>query len=235
MYAEKLCQQYIEQNVDGVFLAPVELASVMYETNLKIAELLDQANIPVVLIDWDIARFPDRSKFDLVGIDNRRVGYLLADHFIKKGCKRIVFVSRRLSAQTIEARIAGYMEAMNNENLSDYISVCLGEPSNPDFIETLLKPEPPEAVICGNDYTAAQLITALLQRNLHIPEDIRIAGIDDVKYAHLLAVPLTSMQQPCIAIGRSAVDAMIDRIASPEMPARSILFDTKLIVRKSSC
>ena len=90
--AERLCRCYIEQRVDGVFLAPVELAEKMHESNTRIAEMLSQAGIPVVLLDTDVVRYPARSQFDLIGIDNRRVGYVLANHFLAQHCERIVFV-----------------------------------------------------------------------------------------------------------------------------------------------
>ena len=57
-----------------------------------------------------------------------------------------------------------------------------------------------------------------------------VVGIDDVKYAHLLPVPLTTLRQPCSAIGSAAVSAMMERIAKPDMVARDILLDCELVV-----
>jgi DNA-binding LacI/PurR family transcriptional regulator len=62
---------------------------------------------------------------------------------------------------------------------------------------------------------------------------VRIIGIDDVKYASLLRVPLTTLRQPCHDLGTAAVAAMLERIAHPTMPARDILLDCKLIIRQS--
>jgi GntR family transcriptional regulator, arabinose operon transcriptional repressor len=69
--------------------------------------------------------------------------------------------------------------------------------------------------------------------NYQIPKDIRIVGIDDVQYANLLPVPLTTVRQPCREIGVAAVAAMLERIVSPAMPARDILLDCELVVRAS--
>ena len=60
-----------------------------------------------------------------------------------------------------------------------------------------------------------------------------IVGIDDVRYAKLLRVPLTTLWQPCQEIGEAAIDVMLSRIARPELPARDILLDCQLIVRES--
>jgi DNA-binding LacI/PurR family transcriptional regulator len=96
-----------------------------------------------------------------------------------------------------------------------------------------LQPAKPEAIVCANDRTAGRVMQLLLKAGYRIPNDIRIAGIDDVAYASLLPVPLTTMRQPCREIGVAAIRAMLERIALPEMPARDILLDSHLVVRES--
>ncbi len=74
---------------------------------------------------------------------------------------------------------------------------------------------------------------SLLAIGQRIPEDIRIIGIDDVKYARLLPVPLTTLRQPCKDIGRIALSVMLDRISNPDLPPRDVLLRCKLVVRES--
>ncbi len=74
---------------------------------------------------------------------------------------------------------------------------------------------------------------ALVSAGYRIPRDVRIAGIDDVEYASLLPVPLTTVRQPCREIGEAAMGAMIERIARPGMLARDILLECRLVVRDS--
>ena len=233
-HAERLCQSYIDQKVDGVFFAPVELSEKMYEANARIAGMLKAAGIPVVLLDWDVVEFPGRSQFDLVGIDNRRVGYTLATHFLDHGCRRIAFVARPNSAQTVNTRIAGYREALLDRQIPfEPAWVQRGDPSDAAFIDRMLE-QRPEALICANDYTAALLIGALLRRGVRVPEDIRVAGVDDLKYAGLLAVSLTTIHQPCIALGETAAHAMLERVACAELPGRDLLLHFHLVTRDSS-
>jgi len=91
-HAEELCKQFIERKISGVFFAPAELQSGQEEANSRLAESLREAGIPVVLIDRDLLDFPKRSDFDLVGIDNMAGGYMVAEHLIKLGCRRIFFL-----------------------------------------------------------------------------------------------------------------------------------------------
>jgi hypothetical protein len=54
-----------------------------------------------------------------------------------------------------------------------------------------------------------------------VPEDLRLVGFDDVRFANLLTIPLTTMQQPCRDIALTAFNCIRERIASPSIPARS--------------
>jgi DNA-binding LacI/PurR family transcriptional regulator len=232
--AEQLCRQYISRKVAGVFFAPVEYSSGRYEANHRIVAALDKARIPVVLLDRCLERYPQRSNYDLVGIDNRRTAYQLTEHLVQGGAKRIAFFARPNSAPTVDARIAGYREAL--QALSKQASqglVSFGDASDPKFVKAVLKKDSPDAFVCANDHTAGNLMRTLLSLGQRIPDDIRIVGFDDVKYAHLLPVPLTTQHQPCRDIGRIALAVMLDRIANPDLPPRDLLLGCKLVVRQS--
>lgn len=232
--AEQLCEHYIAKKVSGVFFAPLELTPHMEEVNFRISAALDRAGIPVILLDRDLYAYPRRSHYDVIGIDNRRAGHMVTEHLLQRGCRRIVFIVRPQSAWTVEARIAGYREALSSAGIApETCFVQRVDPSDRDLISQLLKECHPDGFICANDYTAAHLMTSLEALGVNIPGDVRIAGFDDVKYASLLRVPLTTLHQPCLEMGAAAVSAMLERTAHPDIPARDILLDFKLIVRQS--
>ena len=93
--AEGLCEQFVRSQVAGVFFAPFEHTARREEVNRGLAEELRRAGIAVVLLDRDLAPFPARSEFDLVGIDNFAGGYALADHLLRLGCRDLAFAVRR--------------------------------------------------------------------------------------------------------------------------------------------
>lgn len=232
--AEQLCQQYIGQKVSGVFFAPLELTPSKDEVNRRILAAFDRAKIPVVLLDRCFLPYPQRSKYDLVGIDNRRTGYTATEHLVRAGATRIAFLGKKLSASTVDARIAGYREALfAHKLLRDEDLVTRGDPGDESLIRQVLHDQKPDAFLCANDHTAANLMQTLIRLNRRIPEDIRIVGIDDVKYASLLSIPLTTQHQPCLDLGRVAMSAMLERADSPELPPRDILLNCRLVVRKS--
>jgi LacI family transcriptional regulator len=66
-----------------------------------------------------------------------------------------------------------------------------------------------------------------------VPRDLRVAGFDDAKYATLVAVPLTTVHQPCDEIASLAFDAMLRRLANPLAPPCSFMASPRLVVRES--
>jgi DNA-binding LacI/PurR family transcriptional regulator len=238
--AWQLCQHYIARKVSGVFFAPLDVAPSESRgpedrTNRQILAALEQARIPVVLLDRDYLPYPQRSTRDLVGIDNWRTGFLATEHLIHAGCRRIAFLSSaHRSASTVEERAAGYREALFVHGLP--VEPALVQRLSAEDHETigqLMESLKPEAFVCANDLTAGHLMQVLLALGVRIPGDVRIVGMDDVAYASLLPVPLTTMHQPCREIGMAAMALMLERISRPDMPARHVLLDCPLIVRKS--
>lgn len=234
LQAEQLCESYLKRSVSGIFFAPLEHSVRKDEVNLRIAGALDEAHIPLILLDRDIYEFPKRSHYDLVGIDNRRAGFTITEHLLLSGCKRIVFFALPYSAPTVNMRISGYRRAITASLGSEAVELVeYGDPSDVSIIRDLLFRLRPDAFVCANDYTAAQVMTTLNTIGVAVPLEVKVVGIDDVKYASLVKVPLTTIHQPCQDLGATAVLAMLDRIAHPETPSRDFLVDFHLVIRES--
>lgn len=228
-----ICRQLVTKSVLGVFFAPLELTPHNEATNRQIADLFDREGIPMVLLDRDLVPFPQRSRYDIVGIDNRRAGYVVTSHLLSQGCTRVAFVGRPKSAPTIDLRIAGFLEALwDAGQMPTKNCIARIEPSDEHAVRNLLSSRRPDGIVCGNDYTAAVLMRTV-QHIGFSAQDVRMAGIDDVKYASLLPVPLTTVHQPCQSIGAAAMRAMLDRLADPLLPPRDIWIDFSLVVRES--
>jgi DNA-binding LacI/PurR family transcriptional regulator len=188
----------------------------------------------VVLLDRDLQSFPNRSDFDLVGIDNLAGGYLLAEHLIKLGCRHLYFVARPHSAPTVDARIAGVREALVRHRLEvDPQWLRLGDPADLKFARGLVAAKQADAFTCANDHTAAVLLRSLEIVGVKVPRAVRVVGFDDAKYATLVSPALTTIHQPCRDIATLAFRAMLERTAEPALPARHFLLTPRLVVRES--
>jgi len=232
--AEQMVESFIAQKVAGVFFAPLELIPDKDAANRRIARALDRAQVPFVLLDRCYMPYPERSPHDLVGIDNRRAGYIATSHLLGLGARHLVFFGEELAANTVDARITGFYEALLGHGIKpDWEPVWRGSPQDESFVRRMLDTSRPEGVICANDLTAARLMQVLLGFGIRIPEDIRIVGMDDVRYASLLPVPLTTIHQDCGGLGAIAMATMLQRLEHPELPIRDVLVQVRLVVRRS--
>jgi GntR family transcriptional regulator, arabinose operon transcriptional repressor len=232
--AEQMLNSFIRQRVAGVFFAPLELSGEKDAANRRIARDLERAQIPIVLLDRCYMPYPERSAHDLVGVDNRRAGYTAAAHLLSLGVRRLTFLGEANAAHTVDARITGFHEALRKFGVHpEQDPVWRGSPQDEALVRRLLDEARPEAIVCANDLTAARLMQTLIGLGVRIPEEVRIVGMDDVKYAGLLPVPLTTIHQDCAGIGMVAMATMLERLEHPELPVRDITVPTSLMVRRS--
>ena len=233
--AWQLCRQYIERRVSGVFFAPVELTPQKDDVNRRIVRALEEARIPIVLLDRPALPYPERGEHDLVGIDNRSAGFAITEHLLHLGCQRIAFVALPNAAATVDAREAGYREALYaGERPIDRSAVGRIDPADDATVRALMETYRPDGIVCANDRTAGRMMHTLLRMNYAIPRDVRLVGIDDIEYASLLPVPLTTLRQPTRQIGDAALSAMLERVKRPAAPVRDIFLHCSLVIR-SSC
>ncbi len=230
----KTIDGYAAQRVDGIFFQPAELDPARGETNRLVVERLLETQIPVVLLDADYLPFPERSNFDIVGIDNIRAALVATAHFTSQGASRVDFVTRPFTATTVERRIDGYRLGLLEAGITpsaDWVHSI--DPEDLDEVKETVAGGA-EDIVCVNDETAALLMLSLERLGLAVPQDVRVIGFDDVKYARLVRVPLTTLRQPCPAIGDAAVDAMFSRITRPDQAPKEILLEAEFMVRESS-
>ena len=233
-HAREVCRQFIDKNVVGVFFAPLEIESQADAINREVLEMLRQSGIPVILLDRDLVPFPLRSQVDLVSMDNFRAGFMLAEHLIKLGCRKLRFVARSKSAPTVDARISGAREALHQYEVDTHRHlVVYGDPTDRKFVRKLQAGKTCDGILCANDLTAAELLKSLQSLKVKVPDQVRVVGFDDVRYSTLLPVPLTTIHQPCREIADAAFRAMQDRIREPGIPARTITLAPSLVVRES--
>ena len=232
--AEEACQQFIERGVRGVFFCPFEHLDKSEEVNSRLLEMLHQSGIPVVLFDRDLKRFPLRSNYDLIALDNQQAGFLAADHLLKLGCREFRLLSEPGSASSVDARVAGMREAIAQRGFTIPERLRIdGDPTDPAFIGKSIVDRGLEAVICANDFTAARLMKTLAQLEVDVPRDLRLIGFDDARYATLSAVSLTTIHQPFRELAAVVFRTLVDRIHDASLPIRTLLLAPKLVVRDS--
>ncbi len=231
---DELAREYIARELAGVFFMPLLLPPNHTTINVRFADTLDAAGIPVILLDRDVYDYPRRSKYDLVGVANRRATQLLTEHLLAIGRRRIHYITHPQPASTATARIEGYRDALRDHGITpEAQGVHAVDLRDAGFADDVLPTTQADAFVCLNDAIAAYLIRHLIAAGVAVPDDVAVVGFDDVDYATLVPVPLTTMRQPCGRIGEMAVRLMLERLPEPGLPAREVTFPCELIVRES--
>lgn len=226
-----IAQKFAADRVAGIIYQPSELVAKVEDLNREALRILDDAEVPVVVIDWDIVPSPLRSSYDLIGIDNFDAGRILAQHMIERGAKQLRFLIKPNSAFSIRKRVLG---AKSCVPYSDKVEVTI-DVSSKESVAKLLKKRPrPDALICGNDTMAAHLLVTLRKLGVKVPDEVMVAGFDDVQHASLVVPSLTTIHQPCVEIARKAFDVLLARIVNPKAPVCAYYLSAPLVVREST-
>jgi DNA-binding LacI/PurR family transcriptional regulator len=215
------------ESVDGFVVAPSN------EQDLYVKQLI-QDGFPIVCIDRGLKDVD----VDLVKVDNQQGVFNAIEHLIKLGHRRIGLVVGNPSIPTTQERLDGYYQAMRHYGIGIDQSIVLSEKSDYESGKRLTArlldlSLPPTAIFTGNNLLTLGALEVINQRRLRIPQDVAIAGFDDVYWANSLNPPLTAVRQPGFDIGKKAMELLMQRILSPESETLNVIFKTELMVRKS--
>ena len=215
--------------VDGLVLMAPDIALV---------ELFAQHRdgTPIVFINSPVTSEDAR----VITIDNHGGAYQMAKHLVRKGHRRIAIIRGAETNHDATERLRGYRDALEDSGL----------PSDPrlelpgDFTEgagyragrAALRLQPrPTAIFAANDAMAIGALSALREEGVAVPDDIAVAGFDDIPIARYVSPPLSSVHVPIAQLGERAMDLLLGAIAgAANGAARQVVLPTTLVIRKSS-
>lgn len=226
--------ELVRENVAGVIYQPFEFFDQSDRFNREVVSILDNAGIAVVLLDYDIEQPPERSKFDIVGINNLEAGYRLGKHLLSVGAHTIDFLLRPNSAPSGRNRLRGLTIAVGESLGLGRLRILQAEPDDVGALKRHLKHGKPDAFVCGGDVSAARFKQTLEQLEVNVPQDVLLAGFNDLQIASLLTPPLTTIHQPCEQIGEMAFRRLLARIAEPGEPPLELYLPAPLVMREST-
>ncbi len=168
------------EKVGGVFFEPLQFLKDGEEVNRAILDVLRKANIPVVLLDSDFLPLPQRSEYDLVGVNNMQVGYSMARHAIARGAKRVMYFSNPMPAPTSVDRGNGVGFAVAEAGLHwGKECILFADPSDARVARRLFAGKNrPDAIMAVNDYVASLLLKTLKDIGMRVPDDVLLVGVN---------------------------------------------------------
>lgn len=211
------------ERVAGVILSPSDAA------DPSISALLE-LGIPIVAVD----RVVDDPRVDAIVGNNIRAAQGATQYLLDAKHEAIGFIGGRTEVMTGSERLRGYEDAMKRARLEPHSKS--GEfriEGGRKAAETLLDEVSPTGLVIANNLMTVGALQAISARDLSVPGDLSLVAIDDPPWAALLNPPLTTVAQPVKQMATTAVDILLERIASPAGPVRRIVYDFELRVRGS--
>ena len=181
----------------------------------------------------------DDGQYPVVSLDNRAAAKAMTQHLISLGHKRIAMIKGPNSSPLTQERLNGYKDALRDANIDFDESLLLdgdftlqaGYNAGVTISELNNRPS---AVFCENDETAIGAMQAFKQANLHVPNDISVAGFDDIAFSAFVDPPLTTIAQPAEEFGRTAVTLLVDLLNGKIRKAPKVIMPFELITREST-
>jgi DNA-binding LacI/PurR family transcriptional regulator len=215
-----------ERRVDGILVTASRVGALYLP-------MLEEMKVPIVLIN---NQYPGEFGYH-VSIDNPAGARAVTNHLIGLGHRRIAYIGDRFGLHSDTERCAGYRESLEAAGIPFDPALAVTGDSGPESAvvamrELLDRADPPTAVFCYNDMSAYGAMRAARDRGLHVPDDISIAGFDDLFLSSYTDPPLTTVRQPKHEMGRDAAGILLDLLAGGN--PISISKPGKLMARRST-
>jgi LacI family transcriptional regulator len=216
------------KRVDGILLTPVQ-------TDTRDILQLQQSDLPFVLL----LRHFDEIETNYVITDNIMGGYLVTNHLLGLGHRRIGHVGGPVHISSSRGRLVGYRQALEEQDLPyDEGLVSQGAftvAGGYEAVKRLLdRADRPSAVFAANDLQAVGVMKAAKEYGLGIPEDLALAGGDNIELAEFLEAPLTTFVQPAREIGVRGAEIVLAKLRGEQPDIQQVVLKPRLIVRRSS-
>jgi LacI family transcriptional regulator len=188
----------LEEDVDGLIFIPVSRPS---EEKLQ---RFSQFGIKVVLADRRIEGWP------AIEADNFGGAYKLTEYVLSLGYSRIAYIAGPANVSTAQDRLNGFSLAMKDAGTTA-ISIVYGDftfEAGYSLAQQILREHSVDAILCGNDLMAIGVLYAAKEMGISVPDELGIAGFDQIPYAKLVHPPLTTARVPAFEIGQEAANAL---------------------------
>jgi len=217
----------IKNRVDGVLIAPVSPDS-------PAVELLKKSGIPFVLMNCQ----SDDPDVSYVCADNYKGGALMAEHINSLDHEQIIIVSV-FDHQSVRDRIAGFTDHLNTSahitRYSNAKTYTDGYELAPLIVEDSSIKTKKTSLFVSNDYVAIGVMARFLEMGISIPEQAAVAGFDDIRISALCRIPLTTVSQFVVDMGRIAATDLMNIIKKNGAPPFRRIIEPRLVIRESTC
>ena len=222
-------EDILDRGADGIVMAAVDTASV---------DALGPGNLGVPVVC--IGEAPGQARVDVVAVDDEVGAHAVTLHLLRRRRRRIAMIEG--PPETGGGRIAGFTRALQERGLEVRPELMVtgdwtraGGRRAMQQLLALPRRQQPSAVFCANDLMAIGAIDAVHESGLAVPDDVAVAGFDDVDAATIVNPPLTTALNPAYDTGVNAGRLLMSRLEGDyDGDGRTIVLPCPLVVRGSA-
>ncbi|HEX2999786.1 MAG TPA: LacI family DNA-binding transcriptional regulator [Armatimonadota bacterium] len=233
----ELLELLLQKAVDGLLAFPAHPSENAEYFRQRLAE-----HMPLVFVD----RYPPAVTADVVTTNNRRGGELAAEHLLRAGRRRILFLAtaeKERDATCMRERLEGCNQALiaAGADPAEIIGPEAGDTAPEEHFGYLALQrylngrECPDGIFAANDSLAFGAIRALAEAGLRVPEDIAVIGYDDKDVSAFFRPALTTIRQPMRQMGERAVELLLRRLQQGESLSYEQIYLTPELIIRQSC
>ncbi len=226
-----IIQAFAEHRVEGVIICSVTVSR-------QQAERLKGYGMPIVVIN---NQSPEEYQCSIAhddGYGSRRI----TSYLLSLGHQRIAYLGNENAQRINDDRLKGFREEMKRSGTpvdESLIFACGGGEiqNGVEGMHRLLGTGLPDAIFCFNDLMAIGALKVLADQGIQVPDQISVAGFDNIQYSAFTNPPLTTFDQPKRAIGSEAAHTLLDRVDKPDSqpsPLISRMMRGEILIRAST-
>jgi len=215
--------------VDGIILQPSLIYNSISGETEKILNTYEASGIPIMQIDCYYVKSP---RLSYVICNDRLGGELAAQHFMKLGCTKTIYIHRPEFSDS-HLRKDGFVKKA--QELKMEVPIIIEHADNyQELLNNKLNLRDKIGIFCYNDELAVLYLRALKQMHIQVPKEVSVISYDDSVIAQSTEPPLTSVGHPKQLLGRMAANALSDILDHSCLAPFKYIFLPELVERAST-
>ncbi|MDH3619687.1 MAG: LacI family DNA-binding transcriptional regulator [Gammaproteobacteria bacterium] len=233
-HQEKNARKNLTRHIEIVRPDGVVLAAPLSNVE-ALAKTVEATGTPFVRISPGTSRCKQFS----VSTNDREVSAEMTRYLASLGHRRIAFIAGDPSHKAVSHRLLGYKDGLADSGLP-FDEELVGQGNN--LIDSgevaaeklLALPRPPTAIFAANDDMAAGVVRVADRLGIKVPDQLSVAGCDDVALAQLIYPALTTINQPLASMAGAAVESLIESIRTKDELSGEDILPAEIRVRDST-
>jgi len=217
----------MQGRVDGLLILSGRVDAAFLRANLP-------RELPVVLLNSAVKN----PAYHVLNVDNHAGAVAMVTHLIQAGHARVAFIAGPEGNFDARQREEGYRAAMAKHAPKAPLNILAGDFSEESGYragrELLAQKVRPRAVFAANDMMAVGCMTALKEAGVRVPQDIALAGFDDIPIARYVTPALSTVRVRIVDLGRNALEHLAGLLEGPDSSTASAqTLGCEIVVRES--